>query len=108
MKLLGLGEFDLDAVFRVDGDGLALYANVAISGGFGGDIGLNFDVSATLELGIISNPKVLTTADGDTVTIDPGFRLTHAGLGHLPGLCRGLGLASPSPSCRIGSPSSST
>jgi hypothetical protein len=80
MKLLGVGEFDIDAVLRVDGDGFAAFINVDISGGFGGDLGLQFNVGATLELYIGSlNEKILTRADGTTVAVKQGFRLTLEG-----------------------------
>ena len=79
MTLLDMGEFAIDAVFRVDEDGLAIYTNLSISAGFGEDLGLRFEASATLELSTATYTKELTTADGEIISIDPGFRLKLAG-----------------------------
>ena len=80
MKLFGIGEFEIDGVFRVDKDGFAAYINVSLNAGFGGDIGLSFSAGATLELYIGGLPeKVLTTADGSTVTVKQGFKLNING-----------------------------
>ena len=95
MKLLGVGQYDIDGVLRVDQDGLAAYLDVNLSVGFGEDIGLSFDVSATLELSTASHDKDLTKADGSTVTLKPGFKL------HLVGTVTFLGFAKPSGSVTI-------
>ena len=79
MKLLGIGNFDIDAVLRVDGDGLAAYINLSISAGFGEDIGLSFEAGATLELNTASHTKILTTADGETISLPSGFKLNIHG-----------------------------
>jgi hypothetical protein len=50
MSLLKIGSFNIDGVFRVDGDGFAAFVDVSLGGGFGGDIGLSFDAGATLEI----------------------------------------------------------
>ncbi|MBK8118783.1 MAG: hypothetical protein IPK39_05835 [Sulfuritalea sp.] len=96
MKLFGIGEFSIDGVLRVDGDGLAAYINVSIGGGFGGDIGLSFQAGATLELYIGSlQQKILTKADGTQVTVKAGFRL------NINGTVTFLGFASASGSITI-------
>ncbi|MCK4537152.1 MAG: hypothetical protein KAT93_09065, partial [Desulfuromonadales bacterium] len=80
MQLLGIGGFDIDAVLRIDADGLAAYINVDIGLGFGGDLGLQFEVGATLELYIGSlSEKTLTLVDGTTVAVKQGFKLTLLG-----------------------------
>ena len=85
------GVIDGSGLLRLDGDGLAAYIDLSISGGFGGDIGLAFDVSATLELYVGSlNQKVLTLADGTSVTVKQGFKL------HMQGSVTFLGFASAS------------
>ena len=80
MKLLGIGEFDIDGVFRLDADGFAAYINVSLKAGFGGDIGLSFQAGATVELYIGGLPqKILTKADGTQVTVKAGFKLNISG-----------------------------
>ena len=65
MSLFGMGSFDIDGSFRLDGTGFAAYINLDISGDFGGPIGLQFNVGATLELYIGTlDEKVLTKAAG--------------------------------------------
>lgn len=96
MKLLGIGQFDIDAVFRLDGDGFAAYANLSLQAGFGGDIGLSFQAGATLELYIGPlNQKILTKADGTQVTVKAGFKL------NINGTVTFLGFASASGSVTL-------
>jgi hypothetical protein len=67
-------------VFRVDADGVAAYLSVSLQAGFGGDIGLSFDASATLELYIGGlSEKLLTKADGSQVSVKAGFKLNING-----------------------------
>jgi hypothetical protein len=96
MSLLKIGSFNIDGVFRVDGDGFAAYVDVSLGGGFGGDIGLSFNAGATLEIYIGSlNQKVLTKADGSQVTVRAGFKL------NINGSVTFLGFASASGSVTI-------
>jgi hypothetical protein len=96
MSLFGIGSFNIDGVFRVDRDGFAAFINVSLGGGFGGNIGLSFQAGATLEIYIGSlDQKVLTKADGTTVTVLAGFRL------NINGSVTFLGFASASGSVTI-------
>ena len=62
MKLQGIGQFGMQGVFRIDADGLALYANVSIDSSFGGNLGLSFQANATLQLYIGSMPQKHSTS----------------------------------------------
>jgi len=96
MSLFGIGQFDIDGVLRLDRDGLAAYIDLSIGAGFGGQIGLSFNVQANLQLYFGSlNEKVLTLATGDTVTVKQGFKL------HLAGSVTFLGFAEASGSVTI-------
>jgi hypothetical protein len=78
MKLLKVGEFNVDGVFRVGDDGFAAYIDVSL-GGFGADIGLSFNAAATLQIYIGTLPeKVLTKVDGSEVTVKAASSSTSA------------------------------
>ncbi|MBT8144808.1 MAG: hypothetical protein KJO55_08905, partial [Gammaproteobacteria bacterium] len=80
MKLFGIGEFEINAVMRIDATGFALYVDLSIGADFGEDIGLSFSVEATLEIYIGSlAEKHLTLADGTPIVVKQGFKLRLAG-----------------------------
>ena len=91
MRLFGIGEFNIDAVLRIDSDGLAAFIDVNLSAGFGGNLGLSFNASATLELNTGRNPKTLTKANGTPITLASGFKLRIAGEVTFLGFARASG-----------------
>lgn len=88
MKLGPLGEVRLvDSGFRINGDGLVARLDLQIEGGFGGDVGLAFDVSALLTLNTTGRVQSLGSS-----TVDPGFRLRLEGSVTFLGFAKAQGM----------------
>ncbi|HTD67143.1 MAG TPA: calcium-binding protein, partial [Candidatus Limnocylindria bacterium] len=83
MKLLGIGNFEIDATLRIDGDGLAALIEVEIGVGasFGNDIGLGFNVTGYVELNTSAINKTLFPIGGpvEGITLPPGFKMGLSG-----------------------------
>ncbi len=88
-----IGSFDVIGWLHIDGQGLTALIDISLDVGFGEDIGISFEASAHLELNTTSTSQTVPFSDGngETLVIQPGFRLHIEGSIDFLGFAKGSG-----------------
>ena len=90
MSLDPIGSVGVIGLLRIDSQGLVAYIDVSMEAGFGGDIGLNFEASARLELNTSSTTRTFDKS-GTIIQVQPGFLLHVEGSIEFLGFAKGSG-----------------
>ena len=91
LNLPAIGSVDVEAMLRVNDQGLVTHVMLSLKADFGKNIGLEFSVSALLELNTTGRVQTFVVPNGPTVQVQPGFRIHLEGDVNFLGFAKGSG-----------------